>query len=557
MALTKAHNRMITGSGVNVLDYGAVPDDATDSTTAIQAAINAAATEGLPVIIDEQYAVASAITLPSNTTIIGSGRVRQTSAETNLLTATDVENITIKGITLRGLGTDYDGKKFTGPDPFVGKNGFLSTNTVTVSNFVFDGVTFENFGGNYIRFDGAATSKHILITSCRFFGTNLYGTSMPIVPSGDIAGNSQFAVTLARSDSAVVSNNLFVEVGSGVQTGSECDNINIVGNNMFNLLEQHGCYIQSPRGVVVSGNVIDGTEFTGVKSQFTATTNTNVDNSMSITGNVVMNAKGNGINVVNVGADPTVLVKNVTITGNAIYDAASDAIDVNHVQNAIIGNNTIRAGRSGIVFANGLNVSIADNVISDVEDIGIWVDQIDNGVCKRVKITSNTIVDPCQDAVTSTEFGIRFGATTSYTETCEEILLDGNYIEDTSGSPVMRYAVYVTNSQPQAALRIKNNIGRNGYDYGIRFQANTPALLENDNNIWEGTNGPTLAMPVTPVTQGRVRGVYSGNAAPTSGTYVIGDIVYDESPTAGGSIGFVCTAGGSPGTWKTFGTIAS
>jgi len=554
MALTKTHNRMISGAGVNVLDYGATPDDATDSASAIQAAINAAAPLKLPVIIDKQYAVSSAISLPSNTTIIGNGRIRQTTADTDLLTATNVENIKIKGITLRGLGTDYDGESFSN---FSGRNGFLSTNSTAVSDFVFDDVTFENFGGNYIRFDGAATSNQILVSNCRFFGTNLFGTSMPVIPSGDTAGNSQFAITLARSDRAVVSSNMFIEVGSGVQVGSTCDNISIIGNNMINMLEQHGCYIQSPLGMVVSGNVIDGAEFTGIKAQFSDTTNVTTDNSMSITGNVVMNADGNGINVVNTGSDPSVLAKNVTITGNAVYEASSDAIDVNHIENAVIANNTIRNGRSGIVFANGVNVNISDNIISNVDRIGIWLDQIDNGVCKRIKITSNTVVDPCQDATSSTEFGVRLGATSSVTETCEEILLDGNYIEDTAGSPVMRYAIYVTDTQPQAALRIRNNIGRNGSDYGVRFQATTPALLENDNNFFEGANGPALSMPVTPVTQGRLRNVYSGNAAPTSGSYVRGDIVYDESPTAGGTIGFVCTASGSPGTWKTFGTIAS
>lgn len=46
-------------------------------------------------------------------------------------------------------------------------------------------------------------------------------------------------------------------------------------------------------------------------------------------------------------------------------------------------------------------------------------------------------------------------------------------------------------------------------------------------------------------------------AAPTTGTYKVGDIVYNIAPTAGSYIGFVCTTAGTPGTWKTFGAIAA
>lgn len=46
--------------------------------------------------------------------------------------------------------------------------------------------------------------------------------------------------------------------------------------------------------------------------------------------------------------------------------------------------------------------------------------------------------------------------------------------------------------------------------------------------------------------------------APIAGTWVAGDIVYDSSPTAGlRSVGFICTTGGTPGTWKTFGDITA
>lgn len=48
-----------------------------------------------------------------------------------------------------------------------------------------------------------------------------------------------------------------------------------------------------------------------------------------------------------------------------------------------------------------------------------------------------------------------------------------------------------------------------------------------------------------------------GTAAPGAGTYQQGAIVWNLNPAAAGNIGWVCTTGGTPGTWKTFGTIAA
>jgi len=49
----------------------------------------------------------------------------------------------------------------------------------------------------------------------------------------------------------------------------------------------------------------------------------------------------------------------------------------------------------------------------------------------------------------------------------------------------------------------------------------------------------------------------TGVSAPSAGTWVQGDIVWNRAPTAGGTVGWVCTTGGTPGTWKTFGTISA
>jgi hypothetical protein len=48
-----------------------------------------------------------------------------------------------------------------------------------------------------------------------------------------------------------------------------------------------------------------------------------------------------------------------------------------------------------------------------------------------------------------------------------------------------------------------------------------------------------------------------GTAAPTTGTWAVGDRVYALTPSAGGPVGWVCTTAGTPGTWNTFGGSTS
>jgi hypothetical protein len=52
--------------------------------------------------------------------------------------------------------------------------------------------------------------------------------------------------------------------------------------------------------------------------------------------------------------------------------------------------------------------------------------------------------------------------------------------------------------------------------------------------------------------------ILSGPAAPITGSWwKVGDIVWNTAPTAGGNMGWVCTAAGAPGVWKTFGAIST
>ena len=47
-----------------------------------------------------------------------------------------------------------------------------------------------------------------------------------------------------------------------------------------------------------------------------------------------------------------------------------------------------------------------------------------------------------------------------------------------------------------------------------------------------------------------------GNSIPTIGLYNQGDIVWSDTPTPGGNLGWICVRTGSPGEWRSFGNIS-
>lgn len=90
------------------------------------------------------------------------------------------------------------------------------------------------------------------------------------------------------------------------------------------------------------------------------------------------------------------------------------------------------------------------------------------------------------------------------------------------------------------------------------------SLVGTSNVYLEGTARPETNFGAAgTVLEGRLAGHDGTNqlfeiiatAAPTAQQYYAGDRVVFPVPSAGGSIGLVCTEAGTPGTWKTFGAV--
>ena len=74
----------------------------------------------------------------------------------------------------------------------------------------------------------------------------------------------------------------------------------------------------------------------------------------------------------------------------------------------------------------------------------------------------------------------------------------------------------------------------------------------------DGSTGVSIAAAGTWKVFGGTKSLsWSSGIAPTAGAWARGDLVFFTNPSAGGFIGAVCVAAGTPGTWKNFGAISA
>jgi polygalacturonase len=110
------------------------------------------------------------------------------------------------------------------------------------------------------------------------------------------------------------------------------------------------------------------------------------------------------------------------------------------------------------------------------------------------------------------------------------------------------------------AFNIKANIIQNfTTDWGLvaanTFDRTLSSIADNRFLSVAGTKASTVRMPFL---RPDLDTIWSrSNVAPTGGTYQVGDIVWNNTPSASGFIGWVCVTAGAPGTWKTFGAISA
>ena len=174
MALTKTTNRMMEGAYVNVLDYGADPTGSSDSTSEIQAAIDAAGANTV-YVPDGTFLVNpdTSLRLGSNQTMCIDGTIQASGVSSDGYEVIRISNLVqgslVENVKLYGTGT-IAGER----DSHTGSTG-ESGHVVFIfgaANVLIEGLTIKDGWGDgiYIRRDTTTTpdtlAENITVTNC-------------------------------------------------------------------------------------------------------------------------------------------------------------------------------------------------------------------------------------------------------------------------------------------------------------------------------------------------------------------------------------------------------
>ncbi|WP_158301564.1 right-handed parallel beta-helix repeat-containing protein [Paenibacillus mesophilus] len=416
-------------------------------------------------------------------------------------------------------------------------------------------MTFASFGGTLKLLDNVCVStsaSYYLIHNMVSTGGSYPNVTLDglIIDGNRSGGNTSFAVadgiTIGGENAVVRNCRLFNIPDSGIMFSKATNSVCTM--NRIDDGGDVGIYVNDGSGTshyenVISHNRITGFPYGGIALK-------RICQRTIVSDNSIYNC-GNGITLEHASTSSD-FSRNVSILGNRLR---------------YIGYMGPATAKVGIILRVSDYSIVADNRLEDIAARGILLEG-----SQYCSVSGNVIeMKPTADAALNHGIELRPRGTAG----CGSNTIRGNVIV----AP-RKHGLYVTpQSVPTAYNIVTGNVVRSAGDTALKLEAASNDNVFSD-NILEGavadlacdtaalrnsySNNRLVNGTITGAADQSNGAAYShvkdkrrsiGAAAPTSGAWVQGDIVYADAPSAGGTIGWVCTAGGTPGTWKPFGDI--
>ena len=545
-----AINRTINAKAqdiTSVKDFGAIGDGTTDDTTAIQAALNASTSVYFP---NGSYLISASITLNAGQKLSGDNATIKWNATTlnYAFTGVTVNDIVVSGLTFSSTiaNTAVSFGIFL-QNAFRVKVSNCNTNlvgllwTTSTSYASYAGVTLANSSSDILVENctlygaGAAVtaSYGIFIQySYRFAITNCsvqnYGQGITFW-GGDADPGANGALANARlCYEGSITNCAVYNVGGGGIWGSMGQNITISGNSI-NTAGDVGIDLEGCFDCTASGNTVAECVNGGLTHFFYNRNIVYAGNSVTQSNAAypVYRCYNSGANTLN----KSVLLSGNTFRGNGVITTAD--YSAGPIQStAFIGNSFINCSLA-CAFNNMEFINIIGNTFifdvaagSTMTAISVSGQHINSNVSIKGNEIMSLVTQPAGSASIYANFE-DFNSSGIFT-------INGN---DSQGFPIdISINNTGTNAGTSGLFTIHNNtLGAPAF---LRSgEATSANIVSFENNMYQGKPWPTVT--------------------PTTGKWDVSNKVYFSAPTAGAYIGSVCTTGGTPGTWKTFGAITA
>lgn len=574
MSLTKASYSMIAGAPVNVLDFGADPTNTVSSNTAIQAAIDSGATAiYFPA---GNYKITAPLQIPTGAgpRLFGAGNLQ------TILTASGSFN----AIFLIGDATAQTARGMIDHMNIYGSNTInYAIYGSRVEHFTFETIFIQGcnlaaistgygYCNNFIDCEFSLNAGHGMELNVAYAGG---GNNAIEILGCRIFGNDKFGIK-AESGYGIFIDGCTIE--GNKQGGIHF--LGISGSRISSYFEKNGTvgYTYTTPSVTVKSDIILASA-----GDQTLMSNAFPCNGIIIEGcslffdsphdSFVWNAGGNDVSIKNIyttGANGVLLAE--------MYDSAYKGSKYS-IENCSsftelvdeIAPTANKENEASLIDVIGLQggthplYALSNNNYA-VQDFNTWgllssgsaasFERSDTPAFKGLPIWNirSTV------AGSSDVFGFSIDAA-SYPELYNQLMWYGLWLyTDNSNSfpiPFCNLQSFNVNPSGTGAWRFRSASFTWPISGTIQFGARKAGSSTGSTFIAApmvcpvGFSAPKAISTITPKTQ------FSGAAAPTTGTWQRGDIVFNSTPSAGGTPGWTCTTAGTPGTWKAMANVAA
>jgi len=341
MALTKATYRMSNSAPVSALDFGADNTGSTDSSSAIQLAVDSLSSGGTVFLPTGTYLVASAISLADNVNLIG-------TAGGSIINCASMSGGAFGAVTV-GANSIVQDIKFTGIAEDVA--GASAVKVLNKDGAIIQNCIISGFG------------DAILLHDC----------DDVVVKNNKITGAGRWGIRYAKATNLVITNN--VVKNSVTYDGIKGDS-QIYGD----------ATLYSSSNVLIDGNISSGNNRDGIDIS-------SQGDSITVSNNICDSNTLSGMEIKKL-ATATADVKFVNVSGNTCTSNGAHGIRFDDILTSQATGNIIESNSdTGIRLTYCKDCDVIDNVVKENSADGISTEGQSGNVCEYINILGNKCIN--------------------------------------------------------------------------------------------------------------------------------------------------------------------